>query len=57
MKKLIGVLILLLVFCYSGQAVRIISDFDISRWYLDADLVLICTVDETNTLTIEKIDS
>jgi len=57
MKKLISILILLFVFCNYGQAVRIISNFDIARWYLDADLVLICNVTHTDTITISKHDT
>lgn len=45
------------VFCQSGQSVRIITSFDIARWYLDSDLVLICNIKQTNTVTISKHDS
>ena len=40
------------VFCNYGQAARIITSFDIARWYLDADLVLICNVTHTDTIKI-----
>jgi hypothetical protein len=57
MKKLISVFLLIFVFNLFGQAARIITGFDIARWYLDADLVLICDVKETDTLTISRYDS
>jgi len=57
MKKLISVILLLFVFYYSGQAARIINSFDIARWYLDADLVLICNVTHTDTLKISSYDA
>jgi len=57
MKKLISIFILLFVFCNYGQAARIITSFDIARWYLDADLVLICNVTHTDTNTISKHDT
>ena len=45
------------VFCNSGHAVRIITSFDIARWYLEADLVLICNVTHADTITISKHDT
>ena len=57
MKKLISVVILIFAFSISGQCVRIITNFDIARWYLDADLVLICNVKQIDTLTISRYDS
>jgi hypothetical protein len=57
MKKLISVSLLIFVFSLLGQAARIITGFDIARWYLNADLVLICDVKETDTFTISRYDS
>ena len=57
MKKLIIAIILIVVFCNSGYSARIITNFDIARWYLDADLVLICNVNQTDTLAVAKYDS
>lgn len=57
MKKLISVIILTFVLYNSGQSARIITNFDIARWYLDADLVLICNVNQNDTLTLVKYDS
>ena len=57
MKKLISVVILIFAFSLSGQCIRIITSFDIARWYLDSDLVLICNVGHTDTITVSKFDS
>ena len=57
MKKLIIAIILTFVFYNSGHSTRIITNFDIARWYLDADVVLICNVNQTDTLTVAKFDS
>ena len=57
MKKTIIVLIFIFVFFLGGHSARIITGFDIARWYLDADLVLICHVKKIDTCTIKKHDS
>lgn len=57
MKKLINVVILIFAFSLSGLCARIITDIDIARWYLDSDLVLICNVGYTDTITVSKVDS
>lgn len=57
MKKLISVIFLTVVLYHSGQSARIITSQDIARWYLDADLVLICNINRTDTLKIAKFDS
>jgi len=57
MKKTIILLIFLFVFFLGGHSVRIITGFDIARWYLDADLVLICHVKKIDTYTVSKHDS
>jgi hypothetical protein len=57
MKKFISIVILFFAFCLSGQSARIITSFDIARWYLDADLVLICNVKQSDTFILGKHDS
>lgn len=57
MKKLIVLVILVLATCNTGKACRIITNFDIARWYLDADLVLICNVIHTDTILVHHHDS
>jgi len=39
------------------KAVRIITNFDIARWYLDSDLVLVCSADKIDTLFLSHYDS
>ncbi len=39
------------------QGERIITDLDIARWYLDADLAVICTDIERNTIHIRTVDT
>jgi hypothetical protein len=57
MKKLIALFILVLAIYNTGKAARIITNFDIARWYLDADLVLIGNVVHTDTILIHHHDS
>lgn len=39
------------------NAARIITNFDIARWYLDSDLVLICSTNKIDTLFLNHHDS
>jgi hypothetical protein len=39
------------------KAGRIITDNDIARWYIDSDLVLICSADKIDTLFLSHHDS
>ncbi len=39
------------------KAARIITNLDIARWYLDSDLVLICSADKIDTLFLSHQDS
>ncbi len=39
------------------KAARIITNFDIARWYLDSDLVLICSANKIDTLFLSHHDS
>ena len=57
MKKLLSIFILLFLFYYSGQACRLITNFDIARWYLDADLVLIGTLNHMDSVIVSQFDS
>jgi hypothetical protein len=57
MKKLIIILLLTFLINNSGQSGRIITSFDIARWYLDSDLVIICTVNQIDTMNISSYDS
>lgn len=57
MRKLVCIIILLFSLGLAGNASRNISNFDIARWYLDADLVLVCDVSHTDTILICHHDS
>lgn len=57
MKKLSIFFFLVLLLPLSGHSARIISPFEIARWYLDADLVIICSVQKTDTMLISRFDS
>jgi len=57
MKKLFTLVLFILALSDFGQCARIITSFDIVRWYLDADVVLICQVDHTDTITVTHVDS
>jgi hypothetical protein len=59
-KKMKHRLNLLLLVCWlplSAFSARIISQFEIARWYLDADLVMVCSVHKTDTIFISRFDS
>ena len=57
MKKLMSILALSFMISNPGQSSRIITSLDIARWYLDSDLVLICTVNRIDTIYINHYDS
>lgn len=57
MKRFLNILIVLLCTIDSGYAAREITSLDIAKWYLDSDLVLICTVNKINTIFVSRYDS
>ena len=57
MKKIISLIILIFIFPPQGFSVRCITGLDIARWYLDSDLVLICSVNKIETIIISEHDS
>jgi len=57
MKKLIILTFLTFSFCSIGWSARIITSFDIAHWYLDSDLVIICTVNKLDTLSFGNFDT
>ncbi len=52
---LFSIFILFIFLPIKGE--RIITDLDIARWYLDADLAVICTDIERNTIHIRTVDT
>lgn len=57
MKHRLNLLLLVCWLPLSAFSARIISPFEIARWYLDADLVFVCTVQKTDTIFISRFDS
>ena len=57
MRKLVITTFLLFIFCISSYCARIISSWDIARWYLDADLVVVCHVKDVKTIIVHHVDS
>jgi hypothetical protein len=57
MKRFLIIFFVIFLFDYPGQSARIITNFDIARWYLDSDLVLICTINEIVPVLIDKHDT
>lgn len=51
-RYLIISFIIILTLC-NLKAARIITSFDIARWYLDSDLVLICSTNKIDTLFLK----
>ncbi len=57
MNRLLIILSLVFLASKPGLASREITGFDIARWYLDVDLVFICTVKQIDTIYIGHYDS
>lgn len=57
MKNSIILILLTFLLNYSGHSGRVITSFDIARWYLDSDLVVSCTVNRIDTMQIRSYDS
>lgn len=57
MKHRLNLLLLFFFLPLSAFSVRIISQFEIARWYLDADLVIVCSVQKTDTVFVSQFDS
>ncbi len=48
---------MIILACNSGWSARVITSFDIAGWYLNSDLVIICTVSKIDTMSIVSYDS
>lgn len=57
MKRFILIISLTLLANSVGWSARIITSFDIARWYLDSDLVIVCSVNNIDTLSLGCYDS
>jgi phage pi2 protein 07 len=57
MKIKLSIILLAIFIPNVVRSERVISNFDIARWYLDSDLVLICTVDQLDTILINEYSS
>jgi hypothetical protein len=57
MKHRLNLLLLVCWLPLSAFSARIISQFEIARWYLDADLVIVCSVHKTDTIFVSRFDS
>jgi hypothetical protein len=57
MRRLILLTLLILLIIQNAFSVQIIMETDIARWYLNADLVIVCTANKIDTLYISKFDS
>jgi hypothetical protein len=57
MKRHLNLLLLILFLPVAAFSARIISQFEIARWYLDADLVIVCSVQKTDTVFVSRFDS
>ncbi len=42
---------------YNIKAARVITQFDIARWYLDSDMVLVCSAHKVDTIFLSRHDS
>ena len=57
MKRFLNLLLFILFLPVAAFSARIISQFEIARWYLDADLVIACSVQRTDTIFVSRFDS
>jgi hypothetical protein len=57
MKRITIIAYLIIIIAINANATRIISNIDIARWYLDSDLVLICSAYKIDTLYLCHYDS
>ncbi|MFC0876407.1 hypothetical protein ACE01N_07415 [Saccharicrinis sp. FJH2] len=57
MKRILIVLVLAFLTVLSAFSVRVFTSFDIAGWFLDADLVLICSVHHIDTIYLSHFDS
>jgi hypothetical protein len=57
MKRHLNLLLIILFLPVAAFSARIISQFEIARWYLDADLVIVCSVQKTDTIFVSRFDS
>jgi hypothetical protein len=57
MKRLLIIGFISILAFNNLKAARIITNFDIARWYLDSDLVLICSAEKIDTLFLSHHDS
>ena len=57
MKRFLIAGIMITLVLHNLQAARVITNFDIARWYLDSDLVLICSTGKIDTLFLSYHDS
>jgi hypothetical protein len=57
MKRRLNLLLFIFLLPVAAFSARIISQFEIARWYLDADLVIVCSVQKTDTIFVSRFDS
>jgi len=57
MKRIIIIAYLIFLAAINANSARVITNLDIARWYLDSDLVLICSVCKIDTLLLSHYDS
>ena len=57
MKRFLIIGFISILVVHNLRAARIITNLDIARWYLDSDLVLICSADRIDTLFLSHHDS
>jgi hypothetical protein len=57
MKRLLIIGITIILLMLNLKAAREITNMDIAHWYLDSDLVLICTTSKTDTIFLKHHES
>jgi len=57
MKRFIALIIFTFLISPQGQPSRIITNIDIAAWYIESDLVIVCHVNQIDTVYISRIDT
>lgn len=56
MKKIVAIVLMAFLAHSNAQAERIVTSFEIARWYLNSNCVFVCSVEEIDTVLVSHYD-
>ncbi len=56
MKKIVAIVLMAFLAYTNVQAERIVTSFDIARWYLNSNCVFVCSVEKIDTVLVSHHD-